>query len=60
MKRFIFKSLTIIILRNRETLMAIDVEGLCPSGEGAGYAGDIVPAAIDGERCAENIGSNLL
>ena len=41
------------ILRDRETLMAIDVEGLYPSGEGAGYAGGIVSAAIDGERCVE-------
>ncbi len=41
------------ILRNRETLMHVDVEGLFPAGEGAGYAGGIVSAAIDGERCAE-------
>ncbi|GBD90160.1 hypothetical protein BMS3Abin04_00876 [bacterium BMS3Abin04] len=41
------------ILRDRETLMHVDVEGLFPSGEGAGYAGGIVSAAIDGERCAE-------
>ncbi len=34
--------------------MHIDVEGLFPSGEGAGYAGGIVSAAIDGERCAES------
>ena len=41
------------ILRDRETLMHVDVKGLFPSGEGAGYAGGIVSAAIDGERCAE-------
>ncbi len=42
------------IVRDNETLMHIDVEGLFPSGEGAGYAGGIVSAAIDGERCAES------
>lgn len=41
------------IPRDKETLMHIDVTGLFPSGEGAGYAGGIVSAAIDGERCAE-------
>ncbi|MBK7106158.1 MAG: FAD-binding protein [Ignavibacteriae bacterium] len=41
------------IPRDKETLMHIDVEGLFPAGEGAGYAGGIVSAAIDGERCAE-------
>ncbi len=41
------------IPRDRETLMHIDIKGLFPSGEGAGYAGGIVSAAIDGERCAE-------
>jgi len=41
------------ILRNGETLQHIRLEGLYPCGEGAGYAGGIVSAAIDGERCAE-------
>lgn len=41
------------IVRNRETLQHIEVEGLFPCGEGAGYAGGIVSAGIDGERCAE-------
>ncbi len=31
------------------------IEGLFPSGEGAGYAGGIVSAAIDGEKCAEGV-----
>ena len=35
--------------------MHIEVEGLFPCGEGAGYAGGIVSAAIDGERSAEAI-----
>ena len=41
------------ILRNGETLQHVRLQGLYPCGEGAGYAGGIVSAAIDGERCAE-------
>lgn len=41
------------ILRDRETLMHVRLQGLFPCGEGAGYAGGIVSAGIDGERCAE-------
>ena len=41
------------ITRNPKTLMHVDVDGLFPAGEGAGYAGGIMSAAIDGERCAE-------
>ena len=41
------------IPRNGETLAHVRLEGLYPCGEGAGYAGGIVSAAIDGERCAE-------
>lgn len=41
------------ILRDRYTLQSISIPGLYPCGEGAGYAGGIVSAAIDGERCAE-------
>ena len=41
------------IMRDADTLMHIRVRGLFPCGEGAGYAGGIVSAAIDGERCAE-------
>jgi uncharacterized FAD-dependent dehydrogenase len=41
------------IPRHRDTLMHLEIKGLFPSGEGAGYAGGIVSAAIDGERCAE-------
>ena len=41
------------ILRDNETLQHIRVEGLFPCGEGAGYAGGIVSAGVDGERCAE-------
>lgn len=41
------------IVRNRETYEHLTIRGLFPCGEGAGYAGGIVSAAIDGERCAE-------
>ena len=41
------------ILRDMETLQHVEVEGLFPCGEGAGYAGGIVSAGVDGERCAE-------
>ena len=41
------------ILRDSDTLMHISLQGLFPCGEGAGYAGGIVSAGVDGERCAE-------
>lgn len=41
------------ITRDKETLQHVRVKGLFPCGEGAGYAGGIVSAGIDGERCAE-------
>ena len=41
------------ILRDHETLQHIRIQGLFPCGEGAGYAGGIVSAGVDGERCAE-------
>lgn len=41
------------ILRDKETLQHVRVKGLFPCGEGAGYAGGIVSAGVDGERCAE-------
>ena len=43
------------IPRDRETLMHTEISGLFPCGEGAGYAGGIVSAAIDGENCAEAV-----
>ncbi len=39
--------------RDPDSLNHIAITGLYPCGEGAGYAGGIVSAAIDGERCAE-------
>lgn len=41
------------IIRDRDTLQHVRIKGLFPCGEGAGYAGGIVSAGIDGERCAE-------
>ena len=43
------------ILRDASTLQHVRLSGLFPCGEGAGYAGGIVSAAIDGERCAEQV-----
>ena len=43
------------ILRDRETLQHIEISGLFPCGEGAGYAGGIVSAGVDGERCADSV-----
>ena len=42
------------ILRDNDTLMHTTIRGLFPCGEGAGYAGGIVSAAIDGQRCADS------
>ncbi|NLT02999.1 MAG: FAD-binding protein [Bacteroidales bacterium] len=48
------------IPRNPITLAHVSVPGLYPCGEGAGYAGGIVSAAIDGERCAEQLAASLI
>ncbi len=42
-----------------EQLMHPEVEGLYPCGEGGGYAGGIISAAMDGERCAEAAVNNM-
>lgn len=47
------------ILRDRDTMMHIRLHGLFPCGEGAGYAGGIVSAAIDGERCADMLAATI-
>jgi uncharacterized protein len=47
------------IPRNPETLEHVQIKGLYPCGEGAGYAGGIVSAAIDGEKCALKIKERL-
>lgn len=43
------------IPRDKVTFEHVEIKGLFPAGEGAGYAGGIVSAAIDGENCAKNI-----
>jgi len=48
------------ITRNSKTLQAIGAKGLYPSGEGAGFAGGIVSAAVDGICVAEGILQNIL
>ena len=45
------------ILRG-ENCCALGIEGLYPAGEGAGYAGGILSAAVDGLRCAEALIAN--
>ena len=47
------------IPRNEELLYHPQITNLYPCGEGAGYAGGIVSAAIDGERCAEAIKNRI-
>lgn len=46
------------IPRNRDTFEHIEIKGLYPCAEGAGYAGGIVSAAIDGQKCIEKIIEN--
>ena len=43
------------IPRDAQTLMHPEVAGLFPAGEGAGYAGGIISAALDGERIADAV-----
>ena len=43
-----------------ETLESLNVRGLVPAGEGAGYAGGILSAGIDGIRAAEAVARQLL
>ena len=47
------------ITRNKEDLQHIEIKKLFPCGEGAGYAGGIASAAIDGERCAQKVAQVL-
>ena len=47
------------IVRDHDTLQHVRVQGLFPCGEGAGYAGGIVSAGVDGERCAESVAQYL-
>ena len=47
------------IPRDKESFMHVEIQGLFPCGEGAGYAGGIVSSAIDGENCANAVSSFL-
>ncbi|MCM1451626.1 MAG: hypothetical protein NC102_05170 [Clostridium sp.] len=47
------------IIRDNATLQHATIQGLYPCGEGAGYAGGIASAAIDGERCATALAEQL-
>lgn len=47
------------IVRDKDTLQHVTLRGLFPCGEGAGYAGGIVSAGIDGERCAEAVANYI-
>ncbi|MCL2073069.1 MAG: NAD(P)/FAD-dependent oxidoreductase [Marinilabiliaceae bacterium] len=47
------------IPRNNDTFQHIQIEGLFPCGEGAGYAGGIVSSAIDGEISAQKVSDFL-
>jgi uncharacterized FAD-dependent dehydrogenase len=48
------------ILRDRQNLESVNTPGLYPGGEGAGHAGGILSAAIDGIKLAEAVGLSLL
>jgi uncharacterized FAD-dependent dehydrogenase len=48
-------SAPLTILRDKETLLSLSHKGLYPCGEGAGYAGGITSAAVDGVKCAMSI-----
>ena len=47
------------IPRDRDTLQHPEVQGLYPTGEGAGFAGGIISAALDGERIAEALSEHI-
>jgi uncharacterized FAD-dependent dehydrogenase len=49
----------VLIPRNHETMEHVDIIGLYPCAEGAGYAGGIVSAAIDGAKCVQAIHNKI-
>ena len=49
----------VLIPRDNFSLEHVQIKGLYPCGEGAGYAGGIISAAIDGEKCALKIAESL-
>jgi uncharacterized FAD-dependent dehydrogenase len=48
------------ITRDNETLQSLNLRGLYPAGEGAGYAGGILSAGVDGIKVAEALAKSLL
>jgi hypothetical protein len=48
------------ITRDKNTLQSLNSEGLYPAGEGAGYAGGILSAGIDGIKIAEAMALSML
>jgi uncharacterized FAD-dependent dehydrogenase len=48
------------ITRDHETLQSLNLRGLYPGGEGAGYAGGILSAGIDGIKIAEAVAKQIL
>ncbi|MBZ0112006.1 MAG: hypothetical protein K8J08_06075, partial [Thermoanaerobaculia bacterium] len=52
-------SAPIRIPRDKETLQSVNTPGLFPAGEGAGFAGGILSAAIDGIRVAEAVALDI-
>ncbi|MEZ5527330.1 MAG: NAD(P)/FAD-dependent oxidoreductase [Gammaproteobacteria bacterium] len=48
------------ITRDKETLQSLNTQGLYPAGEGAGYAGGILSAGVDGIRVGEAVARSLL
>ena len=53
------KNINVRIPRNKETLEHPQIKNLYPCGEGAGFAGGIVSAAIDGIKCADAVLRNI-
>jgi len=48
------------ITRDQESLQSLNVRGLFPAGEGAGYAGGILSAGVDGIKVAEAVALSML
>ncbi|MNX45038.1 hypothetical protein D3C86_755400 [compost metagenome] len=48
------------IKRDNETLQSINTQGLFPAGEGAGYAGGILSAGVDGIKIAEAVALSIM
>ncbi len=48
------------VSRDRDTLQSINTQGLYPAGEGAGYAGGILSAGVDGIKIAEAVAKSML